>query len=89
MRKGFWALIVFAALLVVFAPGAQAFGGNSNWLGKAFHHQSKPKVHPERDAFKARERQDKANNRTSKQRQRVADKHPAPKDAKTETTKSK
>jgi hypothetical protein len=82
-------LIVLATLLLSLAPAAQAASANSNWLSKAFHHQSKPKVHPERDSFKARERQDKANERTAKQRQRVADKHPAPKDAKTITTKCK
>ena len=76
--------IVLGALVVFLAPGARAAGGNSNWLTKAFHHQPKTSKHPERDSFKARERQDKANGRNAKQRQRVADKHPqhAAKDAK-------
>ena len=86
MRNGSRVLIVFAALLVSFAPAAQASGGSSNWLGKAFHHQSKPKVHPEQDSFKARERQDKLNARNTKQRQGVADKHAVPKDKKTKST---
>jgi hypothetical protein len=77
-------VIVLGALVVFLSPGARAAGGNSNWLTKAFHHQAKPSKHPERDSFKARERQDKANDRNAKQRQRVADKHPQPaaKDAK-------
>jgi len=74
---------VFAALLVLPTPGAQAASGNSNWLTKAFHHQAKTPKRPERDSFKARERQDKANDRNTKQRQRVADKHPVPKETKT------
>jgi len=81
--------MVLAALLVFFAPGARAASGNSNWLTKAFHHQAKPSKHPERDTFKARDRQDKANDRNAKQRQRVADKHPVPKETKTTTTQSK
>ena len=89
MRNGSRTLIVLAALLGFFAPGARAAGGNSNWLTKAFHHQAKPAKHPERDSFKARERQDKANERYAKQRQRVADKHPAPRETKTTTTPSK
>jgi len=42
-----------------------------------------PATTDERDSFKARERQDKANDRNTKQRQRVADKHPVPKETKT------
>jgi hypothetical protein len=81
--------MVLAALLVILAPGARAAAGNSNWLTKAFHHQSKPSKHPERDSFKARERQDKFNDRNGKQRQRVADKHALPKEKKNTTTPSK
>ncbi len=84
MRNCSRVLIVFAALFVSLAPAAAS--GSSNWLGKTFHHQSKPKVHPERDSFKARERQDKLNARNTKQRQRAADKHPVPKEKKTKTT---
>jgi len=89
MRNFSRLMIVVAALLVLLVPGAQAAGGNSNWFSKAFHHQSKPATHPERDSFKARERQDKFNDRNSKQRQRVADKHALPKEKKTTTTPSK
>jgi hypothetical protein len=86
MRKSSWVLmVVLAALLVFFVPGAGAVSGNSNSLTKAFHHQSKPAKHPERDSFKARERQDKANERNTKQRQRVADKHPHPAAKETKT----
>lgn len=89
MRKCSRVLIVLAALLVFFAPGARTAAGSSNWLTKAFHHQAKPSTHPERDSFKARERQDKFNDRNSKQRQRVADKHALPKEKKNTTTPNK
>ncbi len=80
-------LMVLAAVLTFLAPAAPASSGN--WLSKAFHHQSKPATHPDRDSFKARERQDKFNDRNSKQRQRVADKHALPKEKKTTTAPSK
>jgi hypothetical protein len=89
MRNCSRVLIVFAALLALLAPTAPASSGNSNWLSKAFHHQSKPNVHPERDSFKARERQDKLNARTTKQRQHVADKHAVPQEKKTPAAPSK
>jgi hypothetical protein len=89
MRKCLKIVIAVAALFVFLAPGARAAGGSSNWLSKAFHHQSKPSKHPDRDSFQARDRQDKFNERNSKQRQRVADKHALPKEKKTTTTPSK
>jgi len=88
MRNFSRLVIIVAGLLVLLVPGAQATTGNSNWFSKAFHHQAKPSKHPERDSFQARDRQDKFNDRNSKQRQRVADKHALPKEKKT-TTPSK
>jgi hypothetical protein len=85
MRNFSRLVIVVAALLVLLVPRARAARRNSNWFSKAFHHQSKPATHPERDSFKARDRQDKANDRSAKQRQSVADKHALPKEKKTPT----